>query len=42
MQFTAEARVSVRVKSNQTTEISVDDLKIDRAKLFRDFYQSKP
>jgi hypothetical protein len=38
----AEAQVSVRVKNNQTTEISIDSLKIDRAKLFTDFYQSKP
>jgi hypothetical protein len=37
----AEAQVSLRVKNNQTTEISVDWLKIDRGKLFTDLYQSK-
>jgi hypothetical protein len=39
LQSTAEAQVSVRVKSNQTTEVSLDNLKIDRGKLFTDFYQ---
>jgi hypothetical protein len=36
----ATARVSVRVKGDQTTEISVDGLDIDRGKLFTDFYRS--
>ncbi len=42
MRCATEAQVSVRVKNNQTTEISVDSLKIDRAKLFMDLYSSKP
>lgn len=41
MRCAAEVQVSVRVKGNQTTEISVDSLKIDRAKLFTDLYQRK-
>jgi hypothetical protein len=36
----AEAQVSVRVKDNNTTQVSVDSLKIDQGRLIRDLYQT--
>jgi hypothetical protein len=36
----AEAHVAVRIKDGETTEVSVDELSIDRGKLYTDFYKS--